>query len=148
VATVEADAVYRGAVHDGGVIGVVYDGDVYVGHGAVVEEFAASPSAAKEADSGVAETVVDSAIEANFRTPVAGVPKIGVVLPGPITRSPEQADLGRLDPGAGNPEITVGAVSPVARNPEKAGARTNGLLIHGQNWRTNPNRNAHGDVSA
>src|SRR5580704_9427477 len=147
-AAVEADAIHGGVVDDGGVVGVAHHGDVYVGHSAVIEEFAASPRAAEEADPGVAEAVVDSAVEADFRSPVAGVPTISVVLPSPVTWSPEQTEFWRLDPGAGNPEITVGAVSPITRNPKKTEARTNGLFINGQGRRTDPNGNAYDHLRA
>src|SRR5882724_6998404 len=102
-ATVEADPVCRSAVDDGRVVSVAHDCDVYVGHRAVVVVGAVSPVAAEEADAGIAETVIDSAVVTDFRSPVAG-------------------------------------------NPDIAGFRADGLDIHRQRRRTNPNRNANNNL--
>jgi len=48
-----------------------------VGAGAVIGEGAASPLTAEEADTAVAEAVVDAAVEADVGAPVANVPYIG-----------------------------------------------------------------------
>ena len=72
-APVKADSVCR-VVNYGGVLIVAHNCDVHVGHGAVVEVRAAFPVATEKANTGVAEAVVDSAIVADLRSPVPGVP--------------------------------------------------------------------------
>src|SRR5215472_5321297 len=58
---VEAHAVDRRVVVDDGcVVGVAHDGDVNIGHRAVVVVSATPPVTAEEAGTGVAESVVDS----------------------------------------------------------------------------------------
>src|SRR5213075_2715414 len=140
-ATAEADSVSR-LVDHGRVVSVAHNRDVHVGHGAVVEVRAASPVSTEEANAGVAEAVVDSAIVADLRSPVAGVPEIEAV-PSPIPWSPEQADFRWLHPSARNPEVAVRTVSPIAWSPDVAGFRTDGLDIHWQRRRTNSNGDAH-----
>src|ERR1035438_8018758 len=79
---------------------------VDVHHGAVVEECAASPLAAGEADAAAAEAVVNSAGAADVRSPIASVPAVKAALKAPIAGRPEQAD--RCDqPCAGNPVVAV-----------------------------------------
>src|SRR5215472_11537694 len=124
-ATVEAHAVHGRVVDDGCVVGVAHDGDVNVGHRAVVVVSASLPVTAEEAGTGVAESVVDSAIEANFRSPVAAVPNVEAVIPVPISRSPEQTDFRRKDPRAWNPEVAIGTVGPIAGDPDVARSWTN-----------------------
>jgi len=144
-ATVEANPVCR-SVDYSSVVSAAHNRDVDVCHSAVVEVRAVSPVAAEEANASVAETVINSAIVADFRSPVASVPVIEAVFPFPIPRGPEQTDLRRLRPGARNPEVTTRAVSPIAGNPYVAGARADGLHIHRQSRRPNPNGNAHGNL--
>ena len=88
-AAVEANAVHRCvSVDDRGVVSVAYDRDIYVGHLAVVVIRVVFPIAAEESDAGVAKTVIDSAIVADFRPPIARVPNVEAVFPSPISRSP------------------------------------------------------------
>src|SRR6267154_2780547 len=74
-AAIEADA---GAidVDDRRVVGIVNDGDVHVGYRAIVVVVATSPVAAEKADTGVTKTVVNAAVEADFRSPVAWRPDV------------------------------------------------------------------------
>src|SRR5271163_3615116 len=65
---VVAHAVYHGVVHHRRVIDVVDVGDVYIQHGTVIEEVSAVPAAARETRSKVAESVIDSAVEAYLRS--------------------------------------------------------------------------------
>src|SRR6266705_2960883 len=143
-AAVKADP--RTIVDDRRVVGIVNDGDVHVGHRAVVVVVATSPVAAEKADTGVAETVVNAAVEADFGSPVARVPNVEAVFPSPIPWSPEQADLRREYPCSRDPEMAVRTVSPVARDPNVARFRTNRLYVHGQHRRTNPNGDAHSNL--
>lgn len=118
-ATVEADVADMHVVN-ARVVRVVDDVDVYVGHGAVIEEMAAGPIAAEEAGAWIAEAIVDAAVEADMRPPIAGIPDIEAVIPAPIAGSPEKADNGRLNPRAGNPIIAVITVGPITRSPDVA----------------------------
>src|ERR1700683_1250771 len=111
------------------------DVHVYVVRARVIEKVAVGPAAAEVAGSDIAEAVVDAAVEADFRSPVARVPQIRAVVPAPIARGPEQTNRGRFDPCARNPEISaVVAVAPVAGRPDVAVAGANGLRINGEDW--------------
>src|SRR5712691_10851426 len=82
-------------VDDRRVVGIANDGDVHVGHRAVVVVVATSPVAAEKADTGVAKTVVNAAVEADFGSPVARGPSVkAVFFEGPIPWSPEQTHFG------------------------------------------------------
>src|ERR1035438_7334452 len=56
--------------HDGPVVDIGHIPDVHVHHRAVVEEGAASPLSATEAYTSISEAVVDSAVEADVRSPI------------------------------------------------------------------------------
>src|SRR5260370_5431832 len=142
-AAVKADP-FDGAVvvDDCRVVGIVYDGDVHVGHRAIVVIRAASPVAAEKPGTGVAETVVNAAVEADFRSPVSRGPSVEAIFERPIPWSPEQTDFRREHPRARNPEITIRPIGPIAGNPNVAWLRTDGLHIHWQHRRTNPNGDA------
>ena len=63
--------------HDGAVhVNVGHVDAAEIRHGAIVGERSAAPLAAYKADSAVAESVIDAAIEPHVRTPVAGVPSV------------------------------------------------------------------------
>jgi len=84
-ATVESNA---SSVFDHGAVINVNVGDGHIAYRAVVEKVTASPFAAEEADSDVAEAVIHSAVETNMRSPITGMPEIGAAIPSPITRGP------------------------------------------------------------
>src|SRR5208282_1004657 len=71
-----------------GVVNVVNVADVYVAHGTVIEKVSAVPTAAFKACTEIAEAVIDSAVEAHVRTPVAVIEDKSVAAPAPIGRSP------------------------------------------------------------
>src|SRR5580704_1885137 len=133
---VEADAIHFAVVGHCAVIDVVNVVNVDVADAAIVEKVTAAPVAAFEAETAVTETVINSAIEADVRTPVTGVPEISAVAPAPITGSPEKSDARRDDPSAGNPEIAVGAIGPISGRPNISIARANRLRIDGQRRRS------------
>src|SRR5271165_3152933 len=94
-------------IHNDGLVVDVGDGvHVHVHDRAVVEESAASPLAAGKANATVSETVVNSAIEADVRSPIASVPAIEAAGKAPVTWRPEQA-YRRNHPCAGNPEVSI-----------------------------------------
>jgi hypothetical protein len=89
-ATIVADArVGDVVVHHRGVIHVVDHRGIDVGHALVVVKFAASPIAAIVAASRVAEAIVDSTIEANFRPPITIRPEVGSFAKRPVTGCPQ-----------------------------------------------------------
>jgi hypothetical protein len=91
MAAVIADAIDGDVVDHGAVVDVDI-GDVDVVDGAVVVEVMTSPVAAGIAGANVAESVVHAAVEADVRSPIAGIPEIGAFMPSPIAGRPEQAD--------------------------------------------------------
>src|SRR5690348_4274313 len=101
LAAIEADAVDGGVVHDDRLVVDVRDVDVAdVVNGPVVIEVTVAPVTAFVALARVPEAVVDAAIEADRRAPVAAMPYVAAVAPAPPARRPQQAGFRRLDPGA------------------------------------------------
>ena len=113
---------------------VVYVGDVGhvrdVGDRAIVEEAAVAPLAAVVAATGVAEAIVDAAVEADAVAPVAGVEAVDAVGISPIARRPQQADARRPNSDARHPIVAeVVIVVPIARRPKVAGFRDRRLHV-------------------
>ncbi len=119
-AAVVADAVYCRIVDHRGVVCVVNVGDVHVIHRTVVFELSVIPATSFIALTAVAEAIIDPAIEADVRTPVAFIEGKGAAVPTPVTGGPEITGLRSHDPRARHEEVTVRAVGPVARRPEIA----------------------------
>src|SRR5271156_6811245 len=119
---------------------------VHVHHRAVIEEGAASPLAAAEAYAAVAEAVVNAAVEADVRSPVASVPAVEAAGKTLVARSPEHAH--RPDyPCAGNPVVAAVVIpSPVTRRPEISWTGADGLCIDGQSRRTDAHRDANSNL--
>src|SRR5208282_6064763 len=142
VATVIADVVL--VVPHGGFVNIVNDGDVHVVHGTVIEKVSAVPTAAFKACTEIAEAVIDPAIEAYVRTPVAVIENKSIAAPTPIGWSPQETDFRRHHPCARHPVVIadVVIVSPVARCPEITVPRTKRLLIDTQRGRAEPNGHA------
>src|SRR6185437_1512994 len=112
--TVEADVRHRDVVHRR----VIDIGDVDIAEiidGAIVEKVIVIPVTADKADAEIAEAVMDTAIEADGRPPITGMPEIAAIAPAPIARRPQHADGGRHHPGARHPVITFRSPGPVAR---------------------------------
>ncbi len=131
-AAVEADARDVALIyHDAFFVDVVNDGYVDVGDGAVVIVIPTTPVAAEEADSGIAEAIVNAAVEAHCWSPVAGVPDVEAFVPAPIAWSPKEAGFRGYLPRAGNPEIVVVAIGPIAGNPDVARPRADRLRVDG-----------------
>src|ERR1022692_4724010 len=99
-AAVIADMVYRRGVDYGLGVNVVDARDVNIIHGGVVVEGSVVPISPSIADATITVAIVDAAVEADRRTPIAFIPGEGIAAPTPITGSPEQASLGRLGPRA------------------------------------------------
>src|SRR5208337_1166376 len=138
---VEAD-VPRVVRDDGAVVDVRHIGHVHVDHRAVVEERAASPLAAEKAYAAVSEAVVNPAVEANMRPPVASVPAIEAARETPVARGPEHADR-RNYPCAGYPIVAAVVIPcPITRSPQITRARTDRLRVNRQRGRADPYRNS------
>src|SRR3984885_9315951 len=121
-------------------------GCIHMHNGGVVEESAAAPFAAAETDAAVSEAVINATVEADLRSPIAGIPGVDTVVPSPVARGPKQADGGRLDPCARYP-VVAGVIvpSPVTGCPQIASAGTDRLLINRKRRRTNANRDTDSD---
>src|SRR5208337_4547789 len=125
VAAVVADVVLV-VVDHGRVVNIVNVGDVHVVHRTVVEKVPAVPTPAFVTFTEIAEAVVDPAVEAYVRTPVAVIENKSVAAPAPIGWSPQETDFRRHHPGARHPVVIVDVVvvGPVAGGPDKTVART------------------------
>lgn len=82
VATIVADVVHRSVI-DGCVVNVVNFIDVHVVHGTVVEKVSVIPTPAFVTLPEIAEAVIDPAVEAYVRTPVAVIENKSVAAPNP-----------------------------------------------------------------
>lgn len=116
-------------------VDVVHDCDVDVVDRTVVVKMAALPVAALVADTHVAEAVVDSAVVADVRTPVASVKSVMVMPVAPVARGPESPLIGSLNPHAGYPVVAALTPCPVPRRPEIVVARSLRLVVVGQRRR-------------
>src|SRR5208282_4819180 len=142
LAAVIADMVHRGFVDYSLAVDIGDARDIHVIHGAVVEEASVVPISAPIADTTVAEAVVDATVEADALAPIAFIPGEGVAAPTPITRGPEQASGGRLDPCTRNPEVAFLTVRPVAGRPQITGRGDHGLSVYRQRGRSDRDRYA------
>ena len=95
-AAIEAAVIIYDGIVDHGVIdvGVVNDGCIDIHHGGIIPEVAAMPFPAYEPGSPIAVPIIDSAIKANMRTPIAAVPTIDSAGKAPVTRGPQKSGLG------------------------------------------------------
>src|ERR1035441_10196610 len=116
-AAVIADMVHGGVIDHGLVVNIVNVRGVHVIHRAVVAEGSVIPISAFIADTTIAEAVVDAAVEADMRAPIAFIPGVGVAAPTPIPGGPEEADFGSHDPGTRHPEVAFITIAPVAGCP-------------------------------
>jgi len=117
--------------HDGAVVDVSDAGDIDAVDGAVVVEVVASPIAAVVAIAGVAEAIVDAAVETDVKAPVTAVEAPAVVIPTPISRGPQSAIVGGSAPCAGNPVVAGWTPVPVTGGPDIVWRRGLGLLVFG-----------------
>src|ERR1035441_9862426 len=116
------------------VVDIAVPRDVHVVHRTVIEEVSTIPAAASISLAEVTESVVDSAIEADFRAPVAIIEEESAVSPTPVARCPEEAFFRRHYPRAVHPVVIGDAViiGPVSRGPEIAVSGANRLLVDWQ----------------
>jgi hypothetical protein len=105
--------VYHGAVD----IGVVNDGWIYIEDGGVIAEAISIPPATIKAVAVISIIVVDASVKTDLGRPIAFVPTIASVIPGPVSGGPEQAGLGGWNPCSRNPVVAVVSPGPVAWRP-------------------------------
>ena len=145
--SVIADAIDRRiVVDDGGVVRIMDDCRVHVGHSGVVAVDAAVPRATDKPNSGVSKPVINSPIEADVRPPIPSVPHVDNTSPAPIARSPEHANRRGHHPRAGNPVISERTISPVAWRPDISRAGANRLRINGKSRGTDADGNTDSDL--
>jgi len=113
----------------------VGDVDIDAVDGAVVVEVVAVPVAAVITDAGVAEAVVNAAVEADVRAPEAAMEAPAVAVPAPVAGGPEGTVVGWSTPCAGDPVVAGGSPVPVAGGPEIVGRGGDGLFVDGERWR-------------
>ena len=92
-------------IDDPVVVYVVHFPGIDVVDRAVVVEVTAAPIAAVIAKPDVAKAIIDAAIVAHVRTPVAAEKSVAVVPVAPVSRGPKRAFIGSLHPRARNPII-------------------------------------------
>ena len=136
ITTVVADAIFS-AFMASRFVDVMDVAGVYVPHRAIVEKMSVVPAATFEAFPEVAKAVVDAAIEANARTPVAFMKNKSLAAPTPPCGSPEVTHFGRQNPGAGHPIIIVSVFvpSPIAGGPDVTITGAEWLLVDGKSRR-------------
>jgi hypothetical protein len=132
---VVGDAVDSGVVNnDRAVINVGNPRGVDAVHSAVVVEVVALPVTAVIAATGIAEAVVDAAVETDVRTPEAAMKDVAATEESPVAGGPESPVERRSAPGAGNPVVACRSVSPVAGSPEIVGRWRFWLFVFRQGW--------------
>ena len=104
---------------------------------AIVGEHAIVPMTALVAQAGIAEAVIDAAVEADMRSPITGGPHVDAVAPAPIARRPQHTDGRRHDPRARNPKIAIRTAGPVAGSPDVTGGGNRRLRVDRQFRRRN-----------
>jgi hypothetical protein len=119
---------------DRAVVDVGDASDIDTVYSTVVVEVISIPIAAVVTDTGVAEAVVDAAVEAYMETPEAAVEAIAVAVEAPVAGCPKRAVVGRSAPRARNPVIAARTPTPIAGCPEIVGFGSLGLFVHRQ-WR-------------
>src|SRR5208283_653605 len=136
--------VARIVVDYGGVVNIVNVGDVHVAYGTVVEKVSAVPTTAFKAHTEISEAVIDPAVEAYVRPPIAVIENKSVAAPTPIGWSPQKTDFRRHHPCARHPVVIadIVIVGPVPRCPDITVPRTKRLLIDRQRGRAEPNGHA------
>jgi len=104
----------------------------------VVGEMVVLPASAAVAASPVTVPVIDTAVKADGRSPVARIKTVSTVVPSPVGRGPIESYLRRLHPCAVHPVVfaLVIIVSPVTGRPDETIIRHGRLFLDDQRrWR-------------
>src|SRR5215831_7972125 len=145
-APVIANVTHRCVVHyNSSIIYIGYVSHTHVVDRPVIIKGPVIPISARVPYTNVAETIVDTTIEADCGPPETGIPAIPAIQPAPVTRSPKVTrDRGEL-PSARNPVVTAhGVPSPITRSPDVAWGRAERLRINRQGRRTDGDKDADG----
>ena len=119
------------------IVVVVHPRVVDIVDGAVVIEVIVVPVPALVAISGVAKSIVDTAIEPDMRTPIAGEELVAPAAIAPVARCPQGSIIRRFHPHARHPVIALRRIEgPIAGRPEVVITRCGWLIVFGQRrWR-------------
>ena len=129
-------------VDDGGAIDDVDDVDVHVVDRAVVEKVALLPATTVIAVAEIPIAVIDAAVKAYVRAPIAFIENKAHAIPAPVGRSPEITGSRGHNPCARDPVIIAGVPSPVAGNPDKAFLWAGWLDVDRKRGRSKADRDA------
>jgi hypothetical protein len=128
---------------------VIYVGDVDAAHihdRAVIEVSTTAPVTALKPNTTITEAVIDTAVEADVRAPVATVPRVNATAPAPVPGRPQQSGRRRQHPRARHPVITLVTISPVPGCPHIARRRQRRLHIHRKRRRRDVDRHTNRDT--
>ncbi len=117
------------------VVNIVNDVDVNIRYRAVVVQPALIPIGAVIAAAGISITVIDAAIVADVRTPVARVPMVVPAIKTPPRRRPECIYIRGEHPRSRNPIITGVCIAPGTGRPNVIVARSGRLGVVGEGRR-------------
>ena len=120
--------------NDRAVVDVGDASDIDTVNRAVVVEVISIPIAAVIAHAGVAEAVVDAAVEADMKSPETAVEAVAVAIEAPVAGGPKRAIVRRGAPGTRNPVVATRTPAPIARCPQIVGFGSLRLLVDRQ-WR-------------
>src|ERR1700739_1333041 len=139
--TIKANPVNRNILNHCAVnVSVVNNGVIHMPNGSVTEKSVAFPSAPDKTGSEITEPIVNTAVEPDVPSPVAGMPQIVSSFKTPVTWGPEKPGLRCKNPDAGNPIIIVLSVRPIAWDPNITVARAERLIVINKLWGRNRDR--------
>jgi hypothetical protein len=127
-------------------IGIVDDRGIDIQHRCIIPEMTAYPIPAGKPRTVIPATIVDTAIEADMRPPITGIPAIDPAGITPIPGRPQEADFGGFSPITRHPIISIIIViSPISRNPEITVDWANRLRIYRNNGRPDIKADAYAE---
>ena len=132
--SVVADAILA-VIPDLVIVYIVNGRRVYIRDYPVVPQVAAVPIGSVIPVAGVSVSVIDAAVEADMRTPVARMQHVNIVIITPPRRRPEGAHPRGHHPCAGNPVVPGTRIIPIARRPLVILSRTGRLTVLGKRRR-------------
>jgi hypothetical protein len=142
-----ADPVDGCIVYDRAVnIGIVDDRGIDIDHRRIIPEMTTYPITAGKSRTVIPATIVDTAIEADMRPPITGIPAIDPAGITPIAGRPQEADFGGFRPITRHPIISISiVVSPISRNPQITVDRADRLRIYRNNRRPDIKADAYAE---